>query len=87
MEETSEKTEGVVEALSCGPMRRCQPNVEDAEKLRKAVLAELDAIEANLRTKGDHYRADKVAQFKRVFFINRDSNFEVIKKDGTIRFV
>jgi phytoene dehydrogenase-like protein len=49
-------------------MRRCQPNVEDKEQLKQAVIAELDRIIANLRGKGDHYRASKVEHFKQEYF-------------------
>jgi len=76
--------------IMCCPLRRCQsssskPSQNDGERLRQAVIAELNRKIQNLRLKGDHYRATKLERFKRVFFEEPDRNFEVLP-DGTVRF-
>lgn len=72
------------------PLRRCQPlPIEDAEQLRKAIVARLTEIEMSLRIKGDHYHAENVRRFKERWFVNaeeKESNFEVIDENGTVKF-
>jgi hypothetical protein len=72
----------------CSPFRRCQPynhSPSSGEKLRQAIIADLNRKIENLRIKGDHFHAERLEQFKQVFFEDPSRNFDVLP-DGTIIF-
>lgn len=56
--------------------------IEDKEELLKAVVVRLTEIEMSLRLRGDHWRANKLKQFTKEYFLDPNSNFEELEKLG-----